>query len=149
MWYNDIMRELVKKIDEHFEYCGHETDGEILVLRVKSDRDAVRCPYCGRESSRVHSTYTRTIQELPTMGSMTRVELQRRKMFCDNPECSHKTFAEPFDCIKPYARKTIRLQDVILMEVTDTSTVSAAKKLSRNICPIGAQTISDLRKKKR
>ncbi|OYO59674.1 hypothetical protein CG709_18115 [Lachnotalea glycerini] len=52
----------------------------------------MNCPYCGHSSFSVHSTYQREIQDISLQDKQTILLLSVRKMFCDNPQCSHKTF---------------------------------------------------------
>lgn len=58
--------------------------------------------------------------------------LGTRKMFCGNPDCGHKTFAERFDFVAPNAQKTKRLIDKILIASTKLSSVSATTLLKSN-----------------
>ena len=41
------MKDFIKTLDENLGYLGHETDGDIVRIRVASARKAVACPYCG------------------------------------------------------------------------------------------------------
>lgn len=64
------------------------------------------CPYCGSFSSRVHSIYPREFQDIPLHEKQTILLLDTRKMYCDNPEFTRKTFAERFDFVTPNGKKT-------------------------------------------
>ena len=64
-----------------------------------SGNPVCKCKYCGRESSSVHSLYQRSVQDLPIQGHTTTLLITSRKMFCKNPQCSHKTFSETFSFI--------------------------------------------------
>ena len=141
MWHNVYMNDLVTTLDEDLEYVEHELFKETLVMRVRSTRASVRCPYCGMECSRVHSRHTRRFWDLPVMGHHCIIELEHRKMLCSNPACSHKTFTEPFVELPPYARRTKRLNDKIIDIVLDMSSVSATQQLRNGVCPIGKSTI--------
>jgi transposase len=66
-------------------------------VEVASTKDTVKCPYCGVESKKVHSHYKKSFQDLPIQGYKVVVTLNNRKMFCNNPYCSKKTFADTFD----------------------------------------------------
>lgn len=142
------MKDLITELDKNFEYVNHELAGGYLLLRVRSNRETVVCPYCHTPSKRVHSIRDRVLQDLPTMEHKTQIILEQRKMFCDSPDCGHKTFSERFDCIRPYARKSKRLCDKIIDISLGLSTVEAARTLNNGICDIGRETISNLQKKK-
>src|SRR5687768_361524 len=75
-------------------------------------RDA--CPLCGGHSQRIHSHYRRTLTDLPWGLLRVRLELTVRKFFCDDPACPRRIFTERLpDVVAPYARRTIRLTDVL------------------------------------
>lgn len=68
------------------------------------------CPDCGLPARRVHSRYTRLLDDLPLSGTPTRLRVRVRRFFCDTPACPRRTFVEPLVSIAdPHARKTRRL----------------------------------------
>jgi transposase len=87
---------------------------ERITFLVRLTTESGRCPDCQVASSRVHSRYQRTLEDLPSSGLPVQVRLQVRRFFCDNPSCLRKTFAEaPSDLAVRYARKTVRLTDML------------------------------------
>lgn len=62
------MEEFVKLLDKHLDYIRHEIIGDTIYIYVRSNREEPVCPYCGMPSSRRHSVYSRSFQNLPTMG---------------------------------------------------------------------------------
>lgn len=68
--------------------------GSQIIIAVQSGRENVNCPYCGCLSTRVHSTYVREIQDIPFQDKQMILLLMARKMFCDNTECTFKTFSK-------------------------------------------------------
>lgn len=87
-----------------------EASQEGIVLGVKSTTAEGNCPDCQASSSRVHSRYQRTVQDLPVSAIPLTVRVQVRRFFCDNPLCPRKTFAEAVpELALPFARKTVRL----------------------------------------
>ena len=99
------MREIVAMLDENLSYLTHELYEEYIVVVVESSREEVECPYCGKRSSRVHSRYERSFQDLPIQGKKVFVSIINRKYFCENRNCQNKTFAESFDFLKPKSKK--------------------------------------------
>lgn len=142
------MKELVKQLDPHFNYVGQTLDGDTLMVHVESDRAEVKCPYCGQPSSRVHAVRSRILQDLPVMANKTKVELAQRKMKCTNPECSHATFTERFECFDPYARRTKRLDEKALELALNTSALSASFSLKDGICSVSKSTLCGMLKKR-
>jgi len=89
-------------------------DAEEVSLTLASTLLAVTCPACGRKTSRLHSHYRRTVADLPWGGRRVRLLLNVRKFRCPQTGCSRRVFTERLpDLVKPYARKTTRLHEVL------------------------------------
>ncbi|MCI9324118.1 MAG: transposase family protein [Lachnospiraceae bacterium] len=101
------MDEFIKLLDPSLDYISHEIIGDTIFIRVASNREEAVCPYCGHASSKRHSAYERSFQDLPVMGMKSRIIIENRKMFCTNSECGHKTFAETKDGIADVGKSTI------------------------------------------
>lgn len=142
------MDEFIKLLDPSLDYISHEIVGDTIFIRVASNKRDVVCPYCGHASSKRHSAYERSFQDLPVMGMKSRVIIKNRKMFCTNPECSHKTFAEAFRFINPKAKKSNRLLEKIINVSLNVSSVNAADMLKDGIADVGKSTICNLLKKR-
>src|SRR5450759_4875401 len=69
---------------------------EAIFITACSTTSSAPCPDCQQVSSRVHSTYLRSPQALPSSGRPVRLLLRVRRFRCANPTCRRKTFAEPF-----------------------------------------------------
>lgn len=141
------MHDFVAMIDPNLLYIAHKVKQDMLIIQVASARTIVQCPYCETYSTKVHSTYQREFQDLPIMNKKVIILLNNRKMFCTNPECKHKTFAERFDFLAVKARKTERLLDNILKVSSNVSSLTAASLLSDTIAKIGKSSICRLLKK--
>jgi hypothetical protein len=63
-------------------------------LHLRSLESFGFCPYCEHISYQVHSTYVRTLADLPILGQKVTLQFEARKFFCENDDCSKKTFAE-------------------------------------------------------
>jgi transposase len=89
-------------------------DAEEVSLTLASTLLPVTCPTCGRKTSRLHSHYRRTVADLPWGGRRVRLLLNVRKFRCPQTGCSRRVFTERLpDLVKPYARKTTRLHEVL------------------------------------
>ena len=138
------MDEFIKLLDPNLNYISHEIMGDTIVIHVISNKEEVICPYCGCTSSKKHSVYERSFQDLPVMGMKSRIVLSNRKMFCTNPECSRTTFAEPFSFIRPKAKKSNRLLDKIVDVSLNVSSLNASDILKNGIVDVGKSTICNL-----
>lgn len=142
------MDEFIKLLDPCLDYISHEIIDDTVIIKIASNREELCCPYCGCSSSKKHSVYERSFQDLPVMGKKSRIILQNRKMFCINPGCSHTTFAETFDFIRPKAKKSNRLVDKIIDVSLNVSSVNAVDILKDGIADVGKSTICNLLKKR-
>ena len=141
------MDELVKLLDTSLKYISHEIVDSTMYIRVESILSEVPCPFCGQMTSKVHSRYERSFQDLPIQGKEVIFILENRKMFCRNPECKYTTFAERFKFLSEKSKKTKRLEQYIVHLSLNMSTVAAAELLSRTSVKAGRSTVSNLIKK--
>ena len=90
-------------------------DGETGVLiRARLVPARARCPDCGAWSARVHSRYTRKLNDLPIGGRCAQLVVRARRFFCDAASCERRTFAERLDGTPaPKARRTSRLDEIV------------------------------------
>lgn len=69
-------------------------DGDRVSVAARSHHSVVACPSCQATTSKIHSRYRRTFDDLPMAGISVRIQLQVRKFFCTNKECSQRIFCE-------------------------------------------------------
>jgi len=141
------MREMIELPDDSLRYISHEIVGNTIVIHAESTSVRGRCPYCGTVSEKIHSRYTRKLQDLPIQGKKVRLLLQIKKFFCVNEDCTHKTFAEPFAFFETKANQTKRLQEAIIRVALTQSSVSASKYLRGSVADVSKSTICNLLKK--
>ena len=53
------MQELLTMLDPDLIYEGHEIINGVIYITASSGKKICKCPYCGVESTAVHSTYQR------------------------------------------------------------------------------------------
>ena len=143
------MNNLVKLLDENLEYHEHTLDGDTIYITVFSNRKEVICPFCGTSSTKTHSTYEKSFQDLPIQDKKVIIRLMNRKLFCQNSSCERKTFAERFEFIDFKGKKTHRLENMIREVALNCSTISASNTLKRNVVDVSRTTISNLLKKQK
>lgn len=145
-----IMDEFIKHLDPNLKYEKDEVVGNTYYLYVTSEKKESRCPNCGQSSSRIHSKYTRSFQDLPIQDKKLIIVIKNKKLFCDNPECGNTTFAETFSFLPRKGKKSKRLIDKILDVSLSVNSVTAASILSGpggGIVSIGKSTICNMLKK--
>ena len=136
-------------LDTNLEYIKHEIVNDTLKIWVKSNRKEVICPYCQTVSTKVHSHYERSFQDLPIQGKKVIVIINNKKMFCNNPKCSHKTFAETYKFLSPKGKKTKRLENEIINISMNVSSITASNILNRGVAKVSKSTVCNLLKKRK
>ena len=83
-------------------------DGEAVKLHRAASGRRARCPLCRRRSGRVHSSYHRTVADLPLAGRRLILRLGVRRFRCDAGRCPRTIFAERFPkLVAAYGRRTL------------------------------------------
>jgi transposase len=70
-------------------------------LDLKARRRSAVCPCCRHRSTAVHSSYGRTIADVPIAGTRVLIHLQVRRFFCRHAACLRRIFAERFPTLVP------------------------------------------------
>lgn len=86
--------------------------------------------------------------DLPLNNKKVQIRINNRKMFCDNNNCSHKTFAESYDFVEHKSKKTKRLIEYIINTSVNMSSISAQNLLRNNGIEISKSTICTFLKKR-
>jgi len=85
--------------------------GQIVHLFVRLAASGAACPICARWSEAFHSSYQRSIADLPIADRQAVVHLRVRRFRCHEPTCLRKTFVEQVPAlVDRYARRTRRLR---------------------------------------
>ena len=75
------MDEFIKLLDQNLDYISHEIIDGVCYIDVVSNRKEARCPFCGKLSSKKHSIYKRSFQDLPIQGNKVVIYLKTLKCF--------------------------------------------------------------------
>ena len=141
------MDEFIKGLDADLRCLRHEVIEDTIYMYVFSIREKPACPYCGKSSSRVHSKYERSLQDLPIQDKKLVVVINNRKMFCDNPKCKKTTFAQTYEFLSPKGKKSKRLLNRITDISLNVSSITASSLLRDGIADVGKSTICNMLKK--
>jgi hypothetical protein len=86
-------------------------DVESLTVHLTTTAPTAACPLCGADARRVHSRYTRRLDDLPCLGRRLRLQVAVRRFVCPQPDCPRRIFAERLPGFAaPRARTTDRLR---------------------------------------
>lgn len=141
------MNDIVKLLDVNLNYLEHTIAEDTIYIFVESILESAVCPFCGTLSSKRHSNYQRSFQDLPIQGKKVEIIINNRKMFCHNEDCDYTTFAERFSFINYKSKKTKRLENEIIQLSLNCSSIVATKHLNKNTVKIGKSTVCNLLKK--
>ena len=86
-----------------------ETESDVSIAVISTSPTSC-CPCCSEASSSTHSSYKRTVRDVPCGGRRVQLSLTVRRFFCRNTICERKVFTERLPrFLEPWARATIRL----------------------------------------
>ena len=86
-------------------------DVENLTVYLAITAPTAACPLCGSNTRRVHSRYTRRLDDLPCFGRCVRLRIDVRRFVCPQSDCPRRIFAERLPGFTaPRARTTDRLR---------------------------------------
>ncbi|MBW4541931.1 MAG: ISL3 family transposase [Myxacorys chilensis ATA2-1-KO14] len=129
---------------EHLQLQSYELDPEQRQVRVfiESVQTTVRCPVCHQAARRVHSSYERTLADLPWADYQIILQLTVGKFFCDQAQCHRKIFTERIaGVMAPWARRTQRLA-AQLTEIGLRAGGEGGAKLSKTLhCAVSQNTL--------
>lgn len=144
------MKTLIKKLNKNLvltevEYIDNQN---IMELHIEYDKNYHSCcPDCGQPALRKNGTHQRCVKDLPVMDHMVILVIKVRELFCDNPECSRKTFSEDFDFIGITGKRTRRLDDLLIRSFAESSAIATERRVRGKIADVSNDSILRLVKK--
>jgi transposase len=103
------------------------SSGRVWLKAASSSRSAI-CPYCQTLSHKRHSVYVRKPQALPCSNTPMQLVLSVQRYSCENPACTHKTFAERIPRTAHfYSRRTIDLEALLQILAFEMSAESVRR----------------------
>lgn len=130
--------------DSDLELLHILSTDESLLLTLKSTRTSAPCPDCSKQSTRIHSHYTRKVQDLPISDKSVELLIIARRWFCDQPDCKVKIFTERFDWLTSNGRRTKRTEEVLRKIAFSTSCLTAEKVARSAHIPVSHDTLLTL-----
>ena len=110
-----------------------EAVGSLTVFLHTAGKGA-SCPYCGHFSHRLHSYYSRHIEDLEVYGHTLELVIKVGKYYCDNVSCPQKIFCEPLSflarryemCIRDSGHSLFGSRNIIVQELHSLSATGFA-----------------------
>lgn len=117
-------------LDKNHYVYDHKENEKSLDIYIKSKLHSSICPECGTESTTLHSTYHRKIQDTPIRCKQTFLHANVYKYYCENPNCKTKVFMEDLPFAKPSQVRSDALNVLILGISMFLSNEGASKVLA-------------------
>jgi len=90
--------------------CHIDHTAAQIIVSVRATPATAPCPLCTTPAHRIHSSYERTLADLPWAEYHVRLQLHVRTWFCGNRQCRRRIFTERLPTVAaPWARRTLRL----------------------------------------
>jgi transposase len=100
------------------------------------------CPACGTLSTSRHSTYLRSLQDLPLQGMRVTIEWRAVRLRCRHHACAQRIFAERLPGVaERHARRTGRMADIVHLLGHGTGGRPAERILQRLGMPVSDDTV--------
>lgn len=141
------MMDILQKLDENLQLIHSYQEDNHLTFILKLQSKSAACPICGHLSFRPHSSYTRVVHDLPLQDSDVTLIIQLHKWFCDQESCQSKVFTERIPWLKPYHRKTDRLEEVLRTLAFSMSCLQAEKVCKQLHIPTSHDTLLSIIRK--
>ena len=141
------IEELIKVLDDKLEVNDIKKVNDIIYITCKISISNANCPYCGCTSNLVHSKYIRTINDLPIQNNQVKLLVITRKFFCQNSQCTHKTFSENLSFVGSKAVKTNRLIEYIKNIALRDNSMYAVRTLKETGINVSSNTVLRIVKK--
>src|SRR5436853_4617597 len=126
-----IQPTLLLGLPAHLRVEQIEITSQMLILSLAVETSQAACPLCQHSAHRVHSHYTRTLQDLPCTGKALRLVVLVRRFFCQNNACARKIFAERLpELTSVDARRTTRGTE----QLAERGLCAGRKSRSRSQC---------------
>ena len=133
--------------DDTIEILCEQLDEKNLFYIIEVHSSSAKCPSCDTLSTRSHSRYSREIKDMPQGERHVTMKVFMHKWFCDAPDCPRKIFTERLSWLKPYRRRTDRMEKVLTEIALSTSCLNA-EKLCRSLSyPVSHDTLLRLIRK--
>jgi transposase len=116
--------------------------GAGVVLHGRLRAEGGPCPRCGQVSVRAHSRYQRRLADAPIGGRAVQLQLQVRRLFCDNTVCATRTFVQqPAALTAPRSRHTSVRREALTAIAVALAGRAGARLAARLGMPTGRDTL--------
>lgn len=109
------------------------------IIYLKSKTTSCKCPKCNIISSKMHSTYTRKIQDTPIQNVETWIVVNAYEYECINETCKVKTFNETLS----FARKNKVMTDNLIQFILSISIFMSSSATSLILSFLGVKVSAD------
>ncbi len=138
---NDLCAHLLPP-DEHLQFKTLNIGEHGITLVAVMNSPKAVCPDCHQLASRIHSSYPRTLADVPWATTPIDLRLTVRRFFCTTCTCGRQTFTERLPTIAPFdARTTTRLTSRQADTGLSLGGAAGARHLTRQGLPVSRNTL--------
>ena len=128
--------------EEHLQFKTLILDEQRIILVATMAAPKAACPDCHHLAVRIHSSYPRTLADLPWAVAPIQLRLTVRRFFCATCTCGRQTFTERLPTVAPlYARTTTRLSHTQASTGLALGGAAGARHLARQGMPGSRNTV--------
>jgi len=88
--------------EEHLHFTNLILHEQRIILVATMTAPKAACPDCHHLAVRIHSSYPRTLADLPWATAPIQLRLTVRRFFCTTCTCSRQTFSERLPTVAPF-----------------------------------------------
>lgn len=115
---------------------------DVINITLRSTTKKCICSKCKTETSQLHATHHRKVQDLPIYGKRVMLDINLYEFDCTNPECSVTSFTETFEeFLNNYSTMTERLVVLMITLALETSCEGCARILKSMNVKISGDTV--------
>lgn len=114
-----------------------------IVVVARMTTPGAPCPHCHHPSTRVHSRYWRSVQDLPWQTLPVQWHLECRKFWCDTSTCPQTIFCErlPSEWLGVHQQRTQPVWDFLTAWGWTASAADVARVAQTSGVPVSADTV--------
>lgn len=128
--------------DTKLVLCAASLTPDGVTVDLETTAAEAACPICHGTTSRVHSSYQRTLADVPLTQRPVTIRLHTRRFFCLTATCPRRTLSERLPrLVAPSARRTSRLSAEQRRLGLELSAEAGSRLAQRQGMPVSPDTL--------
>jgi transposase len=119
--------------EEGLDIAATERTADQVVVQLRSRHRTAPCPQCGTVSSSVHSSYTRTLADVPVSGLPALLRVRVHRFRCRHPDCPRHVFADLHPGLTRRCARSTEAHRAALQRIGTASGALPGVRLARSL----------------